>query len=260
MKFKTFQLFVDKKFMELDEMKKICEDGEPTFRHNKEFFEIELEILENRFLWMSCQYDNAELYIEHVWDSVSQKRENNPRKKSQIECRKQLFVCYDCDTNVLYINDMQKRAFLSEYFSVILNKNVGTKNIIRSLDDFQQIVNTLKQVKFIQQRNIMTTSTGSIFEQTANIYGFDAPQRMYMKLDYNSTPIKKMKGFIHKLKSKRDIGEFEDIIIVGEDDNGIEHSFDFSSIIKSVIIEPSKNENGQYFAQDVKNHLLSEIR
>ena len=95
---------------------------------------------------------------------------------------------------------MQKRAFLSEYFSVILNKNVGTKNIIRSLDDFQQIVNTLKQVKFIQQRNIMTTSTGSIFEQTANIYGFDAPQRMYMKLDYNSTPIKKMKGFIHKLK------------------------------------------------------------
>ena len=106
----------------------------------------------------------------------------------------------------------------------------------------------------------MTTSTGSIFEQTANIYGFDAPQRMYMKLDYNSTPIKKMKDFINKLKSKRDIGEFEDIIIVGEDDNGIEHSFDFSSIIKSISIEPSKNENGQYFAKDVKKHLLSEIR
>ncbi len=260
MKFKTFQLFAGKKFMGLDEIKKICEDGKPTFRHNKEFFEIELEILENRFLWMSCQYDNAELYNEYVWDSDSQKKENNPRKKSQIECRKQLFVCYDCVANILYINDMQKRAFLSEYFSTILNRNVHTKNIIKSLDDFQQIVNKLKQIKFIQQRNIMTTSKDSIFEQTANIYGFDAPQRMYMRLDYNSEPIQKMKGFINRLKAKRDIGEFEDIIIVGEDDNGIEHSFDFSTIIKSININLYRDENGQYFAQDVKNHLLSEIR
>ena len=37
-------------------------------------------ILEERFLWMSCRFDNAELYTDHVWNSESKQKENNPRK------------------------------------------------------------------------------------------------------------------------------------------------------------------------------------
>lgn len=107
-------------------------------------------ILEERFLWMSCRFDNAELYTDHVWNSESKQKENNPRKKSQIECRKQLFVCYDIEKCLLYISDMQKRAFLSNYLEEILGKDVKIKNILKSIEDFQNIVKTLKRVTFIQ--------------------------------------------------------------------------------------------------------------
>jgi len=159
------------------------------------------------------------------------------------------------------MSDMQKRTFLSSYLTEILGKEVKTKNIIKSLEEFQNVVKCLKRVSFIQKNNIMNAHTpGSIFEQVANIYGFDAPEQMYIKLDYGNTPIGVMKTFMQKIKSKRDTNEFENIIIVGEDDCGIEHSFDFSSIIQSISITPRKNENGHYSSFEVQTMLFSEIR
>lgn len=260
MTFKTFQLIVDGKSLCKADMQKICDQGNRIYSYKFELYEVEMCILEERFLWMSCRFDNAELYTDHVWNSESKQKENNPRKKSQIECRKQLFVCYDIEKCLLYISDMQKRAFLSNYLEEILGKDVKIKNILKSIEDFQNIVKTLKRVTFIQQRNIMNITPDSIFDQVANIYGFDAPERMYIKVDYGNTPISKMKSFIQKLKIKRNVGEFENIIIVGEDDYGIEHSFNFSSIIKSILININKNENGHYSEKEVIKLLLLEIR
>lgn len=158
------------------------------------------------------------------------------------------------------MSNMDKRPFLKKYISDSLNKTAEIKNIIHSLEDFENAVKIIKSATFIQMRNIMNTAPNSIFARTANIFGLDAPERLYLKADCGGSPIENVKQMLRSFKNKRHNGEFDNIIIVGEDDAGVEHSFDFSSIIQSVGISPSKNENGHYNSDDVQNLLLIEIR
>lgn len=260
MKFKTFQLIIDSKFPQKSDIYNIPVKGLSVFHKGVELFEIENQILKDRFLFMSCQYDNAELYTDTVWNEDAKKKEQNPRRKNQIECRKQLFVCYDTDKQLLYMSDMAQRGFLKKYISEILNKDVEIKNIIHSLEDFENAVRTLKRATFIQARNLMNVVEDSMFERTANIYGLNAPERLLLKADCGNSPISEVKHSLRRLQRKKNSGEFESIIIVGEDDSGIEHSFDFSSIIQSIEISAIKDENGHYDPQEVQSLLLTKIR
>ena len=54
--------------------------------------------------------------------------------------------------------------------------------------------------------------------------------------------------------------EFENVIIIGSDDAGVEHTFDFSSVLKHLIIFPSKDENEHFDPAEVRNLLLRELR
>ena len=120
----------------------------------------------------------------------------------------------------------------------------------------------MKSIKFIQHNSIAnnTNERNSPFEQVSNIYGCDAPERLVMKLDYNNTPIEKFADCIKKFKMGKDQGQFEHIIIVGEDTEKVEHSFDFSSIISSVQVLLNKDDNGRYDPSEVQNMFLELIR
>lgn len=260
MKFKTFQLIIEGQAPSKSDLQKIIDIGQATFRPGVELFEIEKAITEDRFFWMSCQYDNAELWTDHVWNTPEEKKEANPRKKIQIECRQQLFICFDIKQQLLYMSNMDKRPFLKNYLQEMLQKEVVIKNIIKSLDEFQGVVKSMKSAKFVQVRNIFNCSNASIFARTADIYGMDAPERIILKADYGNTPIAVAKGALQNLEQKLRAGEFESIIIVGEDDGGIEQSFDFSSIISTIPINAIKDDNGHYKPEEVQTLFLSEIR
>ena len=64
------------------------------------------------------------LYSEYVWNDELKVSEGNPRKKSQIEYRYQLFICYDEENYRLYISDIKKCGFVKAYFEEILGKSV----------------------------------------------------------------------------------------------------------------------------------------
>lgn len=87
MKFKTFQLIIDGHSPQNQDIIKISNQGNEIFHQGSELFEIEKSIIEDRFLWLSCQYDNSELYNEEVWNEDENKKEDNPRKnlKSNVE-------------------------------------------------------------------------------------------------------------------------------------------------------------------------------
>ena len=51
-----------------------------------------------------------------------------------------------------------------------------------------------------------------------------------MQIEYPNTFVGNLKNGIQILKKKKDQGYFSDIILIGEDDFGIEQSFDFTSI------------------------------
>ena len=80
-----------------------------------------------------------------------------------------------------------------------------------------------------------------------------------MKVDFKNHPIEKMKNVLRKYQNKRG-GEIEEVIIVGQDNQGVKHSFDFNSIVRSISIDANKNSNGHYLNEDVQKLLLREIR
>lgn len=260
MKFKTFQLIINDQDPTKEDIEFVAKSGILVYHHASNVFEISKSIFEDRFLWMSCEFDNDEIYNQMVLNEKTEKKEKNPRNKSQIECRYQLFVCYDSKEKLLYMNLMDKRNFLMKYLSDTLHKEVKIKNIISSLEDFQNAVKYIKKATFIQKRNLVNSSPNSIFTQTTNIYGLDAPENLLIKADYGNTPVGIIKNILQDFQTRKNKDEFESIIIVGEDDCGIEHSFDFSSIIKSIEIKTVKNQNGHFDSDEIRNLLLNEIR
>ena len=244
-----------------DDVKKIISFGKNKYEHNNEVFLIEKKIVDNRYLWMYCQYENSKLYGEIVLDTEKEKQHKNTRKKNEIELRKQLFLILDTESHLLYLSDIAKKGAIKTYFSEELQADIIIKNLYSSLDEFQKSVKILKKLKFTQYRNISNTlDKESIFMQQANELGLDMPEKIMMQIEYPNTFIGDLKNGIQILKKKKDQGYFNDIILIGEDDFGIEQSFDFTSVIKNIEIAVRKNEDDRYDENEVERSFFEKIR
>ena len=126
----------------------------------------------------------------------------------------------------------------------VLQKKVQIKNIYRSIDEFVETVRYLREVTFVQTRNLMNSTPESIFSQTVNIYGLDIPEKMRLKVEYGGTPIGYLQEKLYDIKRKLNSSEYENVVLVGIDDAGMEQKFNFSTMIKSVAIKAEKDENG----------------
>lgn len=125
----------------------------------------------------------------------------------------------------------------------------------------EQTSTILKKLKFTQYRNISNTlDKESIFMQQANELGLDMPEKIMMQIEYPNTFVGNLKNGIQILKKKKDQGYFSDIILIGEDDFGIEQSFDFTSIIKNIEVAVRKNEDDRYDENEVERNFFEKIR
>ena len=80
-----------------------------------------------------------------------------------------------------------------------------------------------------------------------------------MKVDCKNHPIEKMKNVLQKYRNKCG-GEIEEVIIVQQDNQEVKHSFDFTSIVRSIATDADKNSNGHYLNEDVQKLLFHQIR
>lgn len=264
MQFKNFKLIIDSNIPSIDDIKKIIELGFIRVKDYGKGYDwydvINIEFIDDRFLWVAIDYDNVNMYNEKVINIDNDLKENNPRKPSQVEMRYQLFICYDMEENILYITDDRKKGFVKHYIYGILQKEVTIGSIFSTIEDFQNNIKGIKNLKFTQIRNVSNSTPNSIFTQQANILGFDLPEKLVMTLDYGKSPVSIGKKVFQDIKQKRSQGEFEKIVLVGVDDENIEQAFDFSSMIQSIKINVNKNENNRYDEDIVKNEFLKEIR
>lgn len=126
MKFKNCQLIINEQTPKKDDIKKIYDIG---LSYAKDFgsdlYEIHKEFIEDRFLWLYCEYDNSQLYNETVLNKDNDEKEANPRTKSQVELRKQLFICYDTNTNLLYTNNIDKDSLIGWTISGIRSSSIN---------------------------------------------------------------------------------------------------------------------------------------
>lgn len=260
MTFGTFLLRVDGiRDVNINDLKYACEIGMKTYQPEgqKYLYVINMEIIEDRFFWLSCDYDDAVSFRNYVVNQKTGKTEPNPRSKNQVEPKKQFFACYDTKTNMLYINDISRRNTLTNYLIEMTHKEYSIKSVYSSVDDFCNHIRSIRELRYTQVRNLYTQNS-RIFKQVSDIWGMDTPEKIQMKIAYGDVPIHKGRPIIDRLA--RDRSEFENIIVIGCDDAGIERSFDYSTVIKRIQIHPIKDENEHYDPDEVRMLLLRELR
>ena len=215
-----------------------------------------------RYIGRATSHENIRISPEvFSFTEDEEKQHKNTRKKYEIELRKQLFLILDTESQLLYLSDITKKGAIKAYFTEELQADIIIKNLYSSLDEFQKSVKVLKKLKFTQYRNISNTlDKESIFMQQANELGLDMPEKIMMQIEYPNTFVGNLKNGIQILKKKKDQGYFSDIILIGEDDFGIEQSFDFTSIIKNIEVAVRKNEDDRYDENEVERNFFEKIR
>ena len=262
MKFSMFKLLVNKNsgFSEATEadFRYVMSVAPRTYKKNNNLYVVEMVIVEDRFFWMSCDYDNSERFRDYVVNLDTQEKEPNPRTKIQIEPRQQFFACYDLQTKALYLNNLDRRSFLQKYFSEATSAEYIIQNVYANVDEFCQRVKEITGFRFVQIDNLYSHS-GNLFKQIGNLFGEDSPKEIQMKVSYVGLPMHAGgRGVVDLLHRNKD--QFENVIIVGRDQDDVEHSFDFSSVLKNIQIHPTKDNNAQYDPTEVRSLLLAQLR
>lgn len=261
MKFCNFLLRVDgSREAMLKDFEQVIAKGVRTYRpvRQKYLYSIEMEIVDDRFFWMSCDYDDAMRFRDYVINKETGKKEPNPRSKEQIEPKQQFFACYDCTMHFLYLNDLTRRPFLEKYLSDSLQKEFKINNVYTSVDEFCKRVKTIRGFQYTQVDNLFGRNS-DLFTQIGNIWGQDLPSKIQLKIGYADIPVhgggRQIIDIFNRHKE-----EFENVTIIGCDDTGVEQTFDFSSLLKHLEIHPIKDENEHFNPDEVKGLLLQKLR
>ena len=244
----------------MDDFQQVLKVGLRTYKPDRQkyLYSIEMDIIEGRYFWMACDYDDAVRFRDYVINKETGEKEPNPRSKEQIEPRQQFFACYDCNTHFLYLNDLTRRSFLQQYLSDTLQKGFQINNIYTSVDEFCSKIKTIRGFQYTQVDNLFGRSS-DLFAQVGNIWGQDLPSKIQLKVAYGDIPVHGGGRQIIDVFSRHK-GEFENVVIIGSDDAGVEHTFDFSSVLKHLVISPVKDENEHFDPTEVRNLLLRELR
>lgn len=243
----------------LDDLKRVCDIGKKMFQpdRQKNLYVVDTNIIDERFFWLACDYDDAASFRDYVVNQNTGEKQPNPRTKSQIEPRKQFFACYDTISHFLYISDLSRRKTLTWYLSDTLQKQFAYKNVYSSVDDFCNRIRYIRGLRYIQVKNLFSQS-GDIFNQVSDMLGLDAPEKIQMKVTYGDIPVHAGRSLVEMFHRNRE--QFEEVIVIGCDDEGVEQTFDFSSVMKRIEISPQKDENEHYDSQEVQRLLLTELR
>lgn len=260
MKFCNFLLRVNGiRDASLDDCIEVVKKGPKTYNPEgqKYLYSIENEIIENRFFWMSCEYDDATRFRNYVINQETGEKEHNPRKKVQVEPCQQFFACFDAVNHFLYLNDLSRRSFFQKYLSYSIQKEFSITNIYSSVDNFCNKIKSIRGFTYTQVDNLYARG-GEIFKQTGDMWGLDLPSRVQMKVSYGDIPIHKGKTLIERFYRHK--SEFENVVVIGCDDAGVEQTFNFSSVLKHIQIQPNKDNNEHYDPDEVRSLLLNKVR
>ena len=118
MKFHAVLLYINDQFPDISIFKNLQEVGRGLYPKGAYLYSVEQEFITDRFYWMYFQYDNAKLYSDKVIDIEDNSVKENPRPKSQVEPRLQLFSCYDLESHILYVSDYSKKATITDSLSL----------------------------------------------------------------------------------------------------------------------------------------------
>ena len=260
MKFKAYQLVIDETNPEQQDIQILLQDTTIHFDYNDYHYASFKTLESGRFLWVSSDFDNVELYAEKVYNNAAKSEQKNPRTKYQFELRQQLFFCYDIKDRRFYISDHTKKGFIKKYFSDILGKPVFIKPIVASLKEYEATIHALTTVTFTQVNNLYNQDKSGLFQKQISALGLDIPESMKVRLNYGFLPLDQARKVLQELNRAFKKAQFQDLVAIGIDDSGVEYAFDFDRVYASIEVNAEKDGNGHYDPNEIKEKFIKEIQ
>lgn len=262
MLFKSYALIVDEEYPTLSVIKKIHKPGKRRIPFGECVYEIQTEIKEDRFLLISVDYDDLK-YRDTVYNLATQSERKNPKARTEIEFKQQLFACYDIQKKEFYISNAQKKCAVRILFNEALGTHIKTtiRERLSSVDEFAEAVTAITKVKYTQTRNLVNEAPDSVFAQRYDPLALEVPDRLVSTLEYKNKidarpVISRLKELVDKQKTK----EIESIEIIGVDAEGFEQMFNLDNIVKGINIDIKQDDDGRYDADNVFFRLMAVLK
>lgn len=208
-------------------------------------------------VFFAIESGSAEPRDDFVIDINSKVKRENPRKETEIELLKQLFVYYDFKTNLLYLSDIRFKKHFEHIIHKITGNNYILKGMYKGKDTFLDIIKTVEEIKFSTQNNLFSTDSK---KKTALVDLTGVTDDIDLTLDIKANshrfrPIELIKG----LMEEEDRYALSGLLIRGKDEKGFECIYNQENFIMKIDISAEKN-SGKFDAEDVKVNLQREIK
>lgn len=257
MKFLKYQFLINKNYPTISDF---AEMKDIDYMAKTNIYKITIQKFENRFLWIYAKFGGALPYSNEVFDAEQEQIVDNPRSKTQTELNKQIFSLYDFQSQTLFLQKDNDKAFLTQYFKENIQKDCIIKRFFKSPQDFIDSIDRIKKISFTSKRNIITSQV-ELFNNIENIFGLGQPEKFYISMDYKGrNKTNSLIDFFRDFVARKNDLEIDSLVVVGENDNDVDSVFDIDSYIESAEISISKDDNGMYDENAVMDNLISKIK
>lgn len=254
--FSAFQLILNEKKPGLEVFNELNEE---QYNTKENTYKINIEKIDNRFLWIYIRYGGSLPYSQEVVDIKTDEIMANPRKINHVELNQQLFCLYDSKDYYFYLSNSKKKTFLEKYLKQTLSKDCIIKRFFKSKEDFVNNIQTIDSISFTSKNNLFSVNN-ELFGEPKDIFGLGQPENFKMQINYNNRSI--TTGFKDKflnLIDKKDNSEIQSLVCIGKDDNGIESIFDINSFTQTRALNLKKDNAGMFEPDTVKQNLINNI-
>lgn len=261
MNFKSYSLIVDEQYPDTDLIKQIAGHRVRILQGNSLSYQYNISLRSERFLLLAVDVDDGK-YSATVYDTESELEKQNPRKPYELEFADQFFACYDIQSKELYLSNTQRKSAIKLLFSDFIDPKlkVYVRERLSSVEEFADVVKSIKRVKYTQTRNLVNMNPNGLFAQRYDPLGLEMPERLISTLDYGMGI--HPRAVINKLTSLFGSGktrEIDSLEVLGVDDEGFEQLFSLENVIKSIPIVIEPDDDGRFDPNEVFNRLLAKL-
>lgn len=208
-------------------------------------------------VFFAIESGSAEPRDDFVIDINSKEKRENPRKETEIELLKQLFVYYDFKTNLLYLSDIRFRKHFEDIIHKIIGNNYILKGIYKEKAAFLEIIKTVEEIKFVTQNDLFSADSK---KKTAlvDLTGVTDDIDLTLDIKTNSHRFRPLK-FLKELMEEEDKYALSGLLIRGKDDKGLECVYNQENFIRKINISAEKI-SGKFDVEDVRKNIQREIK
>lgn len=234
-------------FKDIDEEFSILIDGT--------YYEVIIEKTDD-FIWFSFDFGRPNPRDEQLTNIVTGEKRENEREITEAELIQQFFCLYSYQKELLYISNIKKKNIIKTVLQEKIKQKFIFNTIQKTKEEFISILKGVNKITFTETRHLFSHDSKKR-SALIDLTGTDAPKEFTIEASYENS--NQIVSFIQELFNEQKNNSLKDLVICGSDENDFEIIFNNDTFSRKIDIKNSKNENGKYIANDVKENLLKEL-